>query len=164
MDKKEGTSINFMPDDLLEIICILERAEKHNSYQIIGKRIFFSHYQLSRQEWRIDAIEELRFRSANSNSSENRELSFDDKLPNKRRRRRKNKSSNASRSASQHTDMKLKDSSNVRLAQQRPKKKSSAPVASQHTDNKHKDSSDVQLAQLKPNKKSPAQVARDRAR
>ena len=24
MDKKEGTSTNFMPDDLLEIICILE--------------------------------------------------------------------------------------------------------------------------------------------
>ena len=27
MDKKEGSSTNFMPDDLLEIICILERGE-----------------------------------------------------------------------------------------------------------------------------------------
>ena len=66
--------------------------------------------------------------------------------------------------SSHHTDKKLKDSSNVRLAQQKPKKKSSAPVASQHKDKKHKDSSDVQLSQPKPKKKSPAQVARDRAR
>ena len=69
MDKKEGSSTNFMPDDLLEIICILERGKKHNSYKIIRKRnYFFSHHQISRQEW-IDAIEELRFRSRNSNSS-----------------------------------------------------------------------------------------------
>ena len=27
MDKKEGTSTNFMPEDLLEIICILERGK-----------------------------------------------------------------------------------------------------------------------------------------
>ena len=93
-----------------------------------------------------------------------REFSSEDKLPNKRRKRRKNKSSHASRSASHHTDKKLKDSSNVRLAQQKPKKKSSARVASQHTDKKCEDSSDVQLAQPKLKKKSPAQVARDRAR
>ena len=30
MDKKEVASTNFMPDDLFEIICILERGEKHN--------------------------------------------------------------------------------------------------------------------------------------
>ena len=93
-----------------------------------------------------------------------REFSSDDKLPNKRRKRRRNKSSHASRSASHHTDKKLKDSSNVRLAQQKPKKKSSARVASQHRDEKREDSSDVQPAQSKPKKKSPAQVARDRAR
>ena len=58
----------------------------------------------------------------------------------------------------------LKDSSNVRLAQQKPKKKSSARVAGQHTDKQREDSSDVQLAQPKPKKKSPAQVARDRTR
>ena len=42
MDKKEGSSTNFMPDDLLEIICILERGEKHNPYKIIRKRNYFS--------------------------------------------------------------------------------------------------------------------------
>ena len=41
-DKKEGSSTNFMPDDLLEIICILERGEMHNPYKIIGKRNYFS--------------------------------------------------------------------------------------------------------------------------
>ena len=41
MDKKDG-STNFMPDDLLEIICIHEREEKHNSYRIIRKRNYFS--------------------------------------------------------------------------------------------------------------------------
>ena len=61
-------------------------------------------------------------------------------------------------------DKKLKDSSDVWLAQQKPKKKSSARGASQHTDKKREDSSDVQLAQPKPKKKSPAQVARDPAR
>ena len=92
------------------------------------------------------------------------EFSSDDKLPNKRRKlRRRNKSSHVSRSASQQKDKKLKDSSDVRLAQQRPKKKPSARGASQHTD-KNEHSSDVQLAQPKPKKKSPAQVARDRAR
>ena len=96
-------------------------------------------------------------------------------LPNKRRKCGRNKSSHASRSASQQKDKKLKDSSDVRLAQQcpvtastydvdvdveqKPKKKSSAQGASQHTDKKREDSSDVQLAQMKPKKKSPAQMA-----
>ena len=73
MDKKEGSSTNFMPDDLLEIICILERGEKHDSYKII---IFFSHYQIFRQERRTIAIEELRFRSRNSNSSGKERIFF----------------------------------------------------------------------------------------
>ena len=42
MDKKEGSFTNFMPDDFLEMICILERREKHNSYKIIRKRNYFS--------------------------------------------------------------------------------------------------------------------------
>ena len=76
MDKKEGSSTNFMPDDLLEVIWILERGKKHNSYKIIRKELFFSHHQISRQEWRINAIEELRFRSRNSNSSGSERIFF----------------------------------------------------------------------------------------
>ena len=94
MEKKELNASNFMPEDLLEIICILERGEKQYLYKIICKR--------------------------NSLSGS------------------RNKSSpHASRSASQHTDVKHKDSFRVWLAQLMPKKKSSAPVASQHTDMKH---------------------------
>ena len=42
MEENQGCSTNFMPDDLLEIICILERGEKHNSYKILRKRNNFS--------------------------------------------------------------------------------------------------------------------------
>ena len=42
MDEKEGSSTNFMRDDLLEILSILERREKHNLYKIIRKRNYFA--------------------------------------------------------------------------------------------------------------------------
>ena len=42
MDEKEFTASNFMPKDLLEIICILERGEKHHSYKIIRNRNHFT--------------------------------------------------------------------------------------------------------------------------
>ena len=35
MDEKEFTASNFIPKDLLEIICILERGENHHSYKLI---------------------------------------------------------------------------------------------------------------------------------
>ena len=143
-----------MPDDLIEIICILEKLKKHNSYKI---RNYFSLITKFPAKSRDSA-------QRTATHQEKREFFSDNKLPNKRRKRRRNKTSHASRSASQQKDKKLKDSSNVRLAQQKSKKKSSALVASQHTDKKHKDSSDIQLAQPKPKKKSPAQVARDSAR
>ena len=70
MDRKELNTFKFMLDHLLEIICILERGEKYNLYKIIHKRNYFlSYHQISRQEWRIDAIEEQRLRPTNSNSS-----------------------------------------------------------------------------------------------
>ena len=42
MDETEFTASNFMPGDLLEIICILERGEKCHSYKIIRKRNYFT--------------------------------------------------------------------------------------------------------------------------
>ena len=42
MDKKESTASNFIPESLLDIICILERDEKYNSYKIIRNRNNFS--------------------------------------------------------------------------------------------------------------------------
>ena len=150
MDKKEGSSTNFMPDDLLEVICILERGKKHKSYKIIRKRNYFSLItKFPAKNGESTPLKNCASARGTATHQDQREFSSDDKLPNKRRKRRRNKSSHASRSASHHTDKKLKDSSNVRLAQQKPKKKSSARVASQHTDKKREDSSDVQLAQAK---------------
>ena len=164
MDKKEGSSTNFMPDDLLEVICILERGKKHYSYKVIRKRNYFSLItKFPAKNGESTPLKNCASARGTATHQDQKEFSSDDKLPNKRRKRRRNKSSHASRSASQQKDKKLKDSSDVRLAQQKPKKKSSARGASQHTD-KSKHSSDVQLAQPKPKKKSPAQVARDRAR
>ena len=42
MDKEDFTASNFIPKNLLDIICILERDEKHHSYKIIRKRYDFS--------------------------------------------------------------------------------------------------------------------------
>ena len=42
MDETECTASNFMPKDLIEIICILERGEKCHSYKIIRKRKNFT--------------------------------------------------------------------------------------------------------------------------
>ena len=70
MDKKGFTASNFIPERLLDIICILESEEKHHSYKIIrNKKTFFSHRQIWRQERRNDAIEEQCFRSENSTLS-----------------------------------------------------------------------------------------------
>ena len=35
---KEFTASNFIPEKLLDIICILERDEKHHSYKIIRNK------------------------------------------------------------------------------------------------------------------------------
>ena len=97
MDKKEGSSTNFMPDYLLEIICILERGEKHNLYKIIRKRNFFSLIT----KFPVKSGESTPLKNCTSSREtathqEKREFSSDDKLPNKRRKRRRNKSSHAS--------------------------------------------------------------------
>ena len=42
MDETECTASNFMPKDLIEIICILERDEKGHSYKIIRNRKYFT--------------------------------------------------------------------------------------------------------------------------
>ena len=133
MDKKEGSSTNFMPDDLLEVICILERGKKHYLYKIIRKRNYFSLItKFPAKNGEPTPLKNCASARGTATHQDQREFSSDDKLPNKRRKRRRNKSSHASRSASQQKDKKLKDSSDVRLAQQKPKKKSSARGASQH--------------------------------
>ena len=35
MEEQESSAPNFIPKDLLDIICILERDERHHSYKIL---------------------------------------------------------------------------------------------------------------------------------
>ena len=130
-----------MPDDLLEIICILERGEKQISYKIIRKKNCFSLItKFPAKKGESTPLKNCASARGTATQQEKREFSSDNKLANKRQRV-EGKTSHASKSASKHTDKKLKDSSSVRLAQPKPKKKkSSALVASQHTDKKRKDS------------------------
>ena len=117
MDKKEGSSTNFMPDDLLEVICILERGKKHNSYKIIRKRNYFSLItKFPTKNGESTPLKNCASARGTATHQDQREFSSDDKLPNKRRKRKSNKSSHASRPASQHMDKKLKDSSNVSVS------------------------------------------------
>ena len=107
MDRKEGSSTSFMPDDLLEIFCILERGEKHNSYKIIRKRNYFSLItKFPAKNGESIPLKNCASARRTTTHQEKREFSSDDKLANKRRKRRRNKSSHASRSASHHTDKK----------------------------------------------------------
>ena len=42
MDEQEFSAPNFIPKDLLDIICILERDERRHSYKIVRNRTGFS--------------------------------------------------------------------------------------------------------------------------
>ena len=138
MDEKELNASNFMPEDLLEIICILEKGDlKRHSYKIIRKRNYFSLITKFPAKNGSTPLKNSASAQRAATHQDKQVLSADDKLrKNKRRKRGRNKSSpRASRlPASPHTDK--KDSSNVGPAQNLKQKK----------------------------KKSPAQVARDRAR
>ena len=42
MSEQESSTPNFIPKDLLDIICILERDDRHHSYKIVRNRSGFS--------------------------------------------------------------------------------------------------------------------------
>ena len=84
MDKKEGSSTNFMPDDLLEIICILERGEKHNPYKIIRKRNYFSLItKFPAKNGESTPLKNCASARGTATHQDKREFSSDDKLPKK---------------------------------------------------------------------------------
>ena len=106
MDETECTSSNFMPKDLIEIICILERDEKCHSYKAKfpvrnGESTPLKNYASGRQT---------------ASHQDKKEVSSEEKPKPK-----KNKSStlpSGPKSAKQHP---VQDSSNVKAGQ--PKKK-----------------------------------------
>ena len=72
-----------MPDDLLEVICILERGKKHNSYKIIRKRNYFSLITKFPAKNGSTPLKNCASARGTATHQDQRELSSDDKLPNK---------------------------------------------------------------------------------
>ena len=70
---------NFMPEDLLEIICIIERREKHNSYKILRKRNYFSLIT----KFPAKNGESMPLKNSASAHQDKKEVSSDNKLGNK---------------------------------------------------------------------------------
>ena len=128
MDEKEFTASDFIPKDLLEIICILERGKKHHSYKIIRNRNQFS---LITKFGESTPLKNNNSVQQTAIHQEKKRGSSEDKLSSRKRKRgKKESSSHASgiKPANQRTEKKLDDSSNVRLAEQ-PKLKKKKPPA-----------------------------------
>ena len=87
---KQSSAANFIPKDLLEIICILERDEKHHSYKIIRNWSGFSHVAKFRTK---NAKSTLLKNSASvqkpASHQDQKQLSSEDKLRSIRRKRGK---------------------------------------------------------------------------
>ena len=143
MEEQESSAPNFIPKDLLDIICILERDERHHSYKIVRNRTGFSLIaKFGAKNVEPTPLKNNASVQQTASHQDKKQLSAEDKLQNKRRKRgRKYSSSRVSgiTFSSQHTDKSLK---------------------------KHQNSSDADIVEqpkLKK-KKTPAQVARDCAR
>ena len=127
-----------IPKDLLDIICILERDERHHSYKIVRNRTGFSLIaKFGAKNVETTPLKNNASAKTTARYQDKEQVSSEDKLCKSKRKRGKKKSSPraSGKSASQHTD-KNQDSSNVGQAEQPKLKK----------------------------KKTPAQVARDRDR
>ena len=83
MDNKANSSTNFMPDYLLETICILERGGMHHSYKIMRKRNYFSLItKFPAKNGESTPMKNCASTQRTANHQEKREFSSNDKLPN----------------------------------------------------------------------------------
>ena len=140
MDKKEFTASNFIPERLLDIICILERDEKYHSYKIIRNKKTFS--LIAKFGAKNEETTPLK-----NNASAQNTARYQDK---------KQVSSE---------DMKLCKSKRKRGKKVSSPHASGVKSESQHSDKNQESSNDAQAEQPKlKKKKTPAQVARDSAR
>ena len=132
MDEKEFTASNFIPKDLLEIICILERGEKHHSYKIIRNRNNFTVIaKFPARNGEPTPLKKNASVQQTASHQEKKRVSSEDKLSSRKRKRgKKESSSHASgiKPASQRTEKKLDVSSDVGLTEQ-PKLKKNKPPA-----------------------------------
>ena len=131
---KEFTASNFIPEKLLDIICILERDEKHHSYKIIRNKNNFSLIvKFGAKNAETTPLKNNASAKRTGHYQDKKQVSSEDKLCKSKRKRGKKKSSPCAsgKSASQHTD-RNRDSSNVGQAEQ-PKLKKKTPAQVQHT-------------------------------
>ena len=130
MDETECTASNFMPKDLIEIICILERDEKCHSYKIIRKRKYFTLVtKFPAKNGESTPLKNYASGRQTASHQDKKEVSSEEKPPNRKPKRKKNKSSalpSGPKSAKQHS---VQDSSNVKAGQPKLKKKPPAVVA-----------------------------------
>ena len=112
---------SLLPEILLDIICILERDEKHHSYKIIRNKKTFS--LIAKFGAKNEDTTPLKDNASAQNTAryqDKKQVSSEDKLcKSKRKRGKKVSSPHASgvKSASQHSD-KNQESSNVAQAEQ----------------------------------------------
>ena len=105
MDETEFTSHNFMPRDLLEIICILERGGKCHSYKIIRKRNYFTLVtKFPAKNGESTPLKNNAYGRQTASHQDKKEVSSEEKLSNRKRKRRKNKSSTCA--SNKHADKK----------------------------------------------------------
>ena len=140
MKEQESSAPNFIPKDLQDIICILERDERHHSYKIVRNRTGFSLIaKFGAKNVESTPLKNNASVQQTASHQDKKQLSSEDKLRNKRRKRGSKYSSSRVSGitfSSQHTDKNLK---------------------------KHQNSSDANIVEqpkLKK-KKTPAQVGRD---
>ena len=89
---KEFTASNFIPEKLLDIICILERDEKHHSYKIIRNKNNFSLIvKFGAKNAETTPLKNNASAKRTARYQDKKQVSSEDKLcKSKRKRRKKN--------------------------------------------------------------------------
>ena len=85
MDDTEFTASNFMPRDLIEIICILERGKKCHWYKIIRKRNYstlVTKFLTKNGEW--TPLKNNASGQQTASHQDKKEVSSEEKLPNEK--------------------------------------------------------------------------------
>ena len=94
MDKKEPTASNVIPERLLDMICILERDEKHHSYKIIRNKKTFSHIaKFGAKNEETTPLKNSASAQSTARHQDKKQVSSEDKLCKSKRKRGKKVSS-----------------------------------------------------------------------
>ena len=88
MEEQESSAPNFIPKDLLDIICILERDKRHHSYKIVRNRTGFSLIvKFGAKNVESTPLKNNASVQQTASHQDKKQLSSENKLRNKRRKR-----------------------------------------------------------------------------